>query len=134
MTVEEVVNALKETEKKVLAYTHKDADYARLAVIVGIRNSLLAVYELLEEYHPSEVKEGLIAYLDSQKRSEVIQDIENYLKTCKNPDAHFMAVEDKEYNLSEIIKEIKARTELGDMLYEAWISLSEKEKLLKGVI
>lgn len=54
---------------------------------------------------------------------DAIRGLENYLQTCNNPKTVFMEVGGRKYNLPDIIKEIKARTEQGMHFYKAWEEL-----------
>jgi len=66
-------------------------------------------------------------YKEFSYRPEVINHLEAYVKTCKEPDAPFMILGERSWSLPDVIAEIKEKTQLGRSFYSVWESLYDKD-------
>ena len=53
-------------------------------------------------------------------RDEVFNDLERYAVTCCDPEARFADFGNGPYNIGDVLREVRAGTDLGREFYNAW--------------
>lgn len=66
--------------------------------------------------------------IEFEVREEILEDMRRFVRESPTAEVPFAGIEDKEYNMLDVLREVQNRTELGKVFYEAWERLYEKNR------